>query len=234
MKVSSRLRRVFLFLGLGSVLALVLAGVIALVTSGPTLVGRPVRELVRAAWVPGPEQLKIREMIWRKGSNAVPALVHIIEARPSLGSRVAHQIEQLPYVPRRLRDWAQRTELQEERDREWAVILCGSLNDDAAAARPALIKACGDRNAAVRREATKALLITGVPPYQALPIFLRLLLTDRSPDVRAWAVVQMGLLRREAEPALPALRQAAKDPNDLVASQARETVRRIEEAAASR
>lgn len=100
---------------------------------------------------------------------------------------------------------AEQEEDGREKDREWAVVLCGSLNNDAAAARAALIKACQDRNPAVRREAAKALLRTGVPPAQAVPILSRLLVSDSSPDVRCWAAFYIGLLQEEAQPALPAL-----------------------------
>jgi hypothetical protein len=235
MKLRHRSRCILRLLGLWAISGLVVAGALALLSSEQTLDDRPMRLLVREAWISDPHQLEARELIRRKGSKVVPALVEIMAPRTSLANCLARQIKWWPYgaLPLRLREWAE-TEDQQQRsreiDREWAVVLCGSLNNNAAAARPALIRACQDPNSAVRREAAKALLRTGVPPAQALPVLSRLLLYDGSPDVRRWAAFYMGLLGEEAHRTLPALRQAANDPNEWLASRAREALRKVEEA----
>jgi HEAT repeat protein len=136
-------------------------------------------------------------------------------------------------LPKPVLNWAERTVLDADRritDREWAVVWCASLGADAKAAHPALIAACSDADWHVRKEAAKALVRTDVEPTVAVRILSQMVLGDR--EVRKYAADSLSLLHEKAEAAIPALRQAANDPNEWVASSAREALRKIEDASA--
>jgi HEAT repeat protein len=240
MSITRAIRRFLLVVSIAAV-AVCRAGAVGFLMREPTLEGRSVRDLVREAadYSHGPGTNRgAAEVFRRSGSKAVPGLVRIMApVRPSLARRAARELTTRYWLrcrlPKPVLNWAERTVLDADRrisDREWAVVWCASLGADAKAAHPALIAACSDADWHVRKEAAKALVRTDVEPTVAVRILSQMVLGDR--EVRKYAADSLSLLHEKAEAAIPALRQAANDPNEWVASSAREALRKIEDASA--
>jgi hypothetical protein len=238
MSISAAQFRRFLVLGLAAVP--VMAGLFCLSTREPMLEGRRVRDLLKESQY---DSREATSLFRRNGSNSVPGLVQIFSSRPSLGGRFAGELKKHYWFYGRLprpistwvSEWVDQTEQKStarEHDREWAVVWCASLNQDAASAHRALLRACRDPNPHVRAEAVKALLRTEVPPALAVPKLSSVLSCDSSAEVKGWAAFYLGLLHEQAEPALPALRQLTNSPHWLLGPRAREALEKIEFAVA--
>ncbi len=240
MSMSSPRNRWLVLLGLASVA--VIAAVLNIATREPTLEGQSVRSLVRKAardWTAGGFDHAAVDVFRRNGSKAVPGLVQIIgSGRHSLNVYAAAVVRAHPrlylHLPTAwLRERADRAIQEADHqatDREWAVVVCASLNQDAKAAHPALIAACRDPAPGVRKEAAKALVRTDVDPAVAVPVLSRLMLKDSDSTVRYWAASSLGLLHENAKAAVPALRLATNDSNAWVASRAAEALEKVETA----
>jgi HEAT repeat protein len=166
-------------------------------------------------------------------------LVAILNSGPPVSARVAEQLQKRNWIwahlPKRVQRWTWNAigEAQSrEFDRQWAVACCGLLNENAVSAHAALLRACKDRNPAVRYEAVRTLLRTGVPVEQALPALTERMLHDSTSEVRWSAAFYIGLLEEKAEPALPALRLATNDQGAWVAGHALEALEKVEAALA--
>ncbi len=176
-------------------------------------------------------------MFRRNGSNAVPGLVQIMgSGRHSLAAYAAGVMRKHPqlylHLPTAwLRERVDRAIQEADRkatEREWAIVVCASLNQDAKTAHRALLAGCRDPAPGVRKEAAKALIRTDVQPAVAVPVLSRLLLQDSDSRVRYWAAFSLGLLHENAKEAVPALRRATNDPNAWVASRAAEALEKVE------
>lgn len=205
------------------------------------LEGRPIRDLIRQNRYTWSAQSEGADILRHNGSNSVPGLVRIICSRTTFSARVAARLKKSPSLYARLtvrtKKWITQAEVDaqyREMDREWAVTYCGSLNEQAAAAHPVLLRACKDPNPRVRFEAVRSLLRTEVPPEKALAALTDRMLHDSASEVRSSAAMYIGLLHETAEPAIPALRQATNDTGLWVSSKAREALEKIETAVAEK
>jgi hypothetical protein len=225
-------------------------------TPEPTLEGRPVRELLRRAADQSYSEYhpdlatvekyhaEVLEAFRRNGSNAVPGLVQLmLPVHASLVSRAAVDLNRrgsvdlywgragvYQHLPAIVHDWVDRTAIEAERrraDREWAILLVASLGATAAAAHPALISACHDRDRYVRAGAAKALVRTHVPPDIAIPILCEMMLRDSDSEVRFAVALSLGEMHGSGAPAIPALSQAAADTDRGVTAAARVSLRQI-------
>jgi HEAT repeat protein len=118
--------------------------------------------------------------------------------------------------------------------REAAAGVIAELGRRSLSALPALVAALGDKEASVRRAAAFALGEVsadaprpGFRPGNAISALARLLLEDKDDQARYWAARSLLSFGADAWAALPALRQALRDKESGVASNAAEILSRF-------
>ncbi|MBI4663870.1 MAG: HEAT repeat domain-containing protein [Verrucomicrobia bacterium] len=156
----------------------------------------------------------LRELGELKDRRLILPLIH---ALPSFGSAAKSAV---PALIQLLGD-------AEEQVRTEAIGVLGELGELAKDAVPALTEALADKAAPVRLEAATAL--RRIDPAQAktvLPALLNVL--ENNSIFRRLAARELGLMRAEAAPAIPLLREALYDPDPLMRQRAGEALWRID------
>ena len=102
-----------------------------------------------------------------------------------------------------------------------------SLGDhpDTSAVGP-LVVALSDKSDFVRAQTSRALGVNGRAAAPAVPVLIKLLLSDPEREVKRQAATALGLIGDRS--ALPALERASSDSDSYLASAARDSIRKIE------
>jgi HEAT repeat protein/S1-C subfamily serine protease/DNA-directed RNA polymerase subunit RPC12/RpoP len=165
-----------------------------------------------------PKRARAAEVLGDEGSDARAAIPHLVrhlkDKDENVRKKSARAIEQigsltqgdLPGVVDAIKDPDPDVKVS-------AITAIKLMGQEADIAIPSLTEALHDPQTPVRMHAAKALGAMGVAAKISIPTLAKALESDKSPDVRAEAVLALSKMGPDAKAALPQLEAALKDPN---------------------
>jgi HEAT repeat protein len=175
--------------------------------------------LIKDLDLPEPsKRARAAEILGEIGSDAKAAIPHLVkllkDKEEGVRKNSAHAIEQigsltqgdLPGVVDAIKDPNPDIKVS-------AITAIKMMGPEADIAIPSLLEALHDPQTPVRLQAAKALGAMTTTAKTAIPSLAKVLEADKSPDVRAEAVLALSKMGPDARVALPSLEAALKDPS---------------------